>query len=1128
MAKREDISHVLVIGSGPIVIGQACEFDYSGTQACRVLLQEGMRVTLINSNPATIMTDTDFADHTYVEPIQPEYIEKIFEKEAADGHPIDAVLATLGGQTALNAAMELNQLGILDKYGVELIGADIDAIERGEDRQKFKDIVAAVGGESARSRVCYSLDEVHETVAELGLPVVVRPSFTMGGLGSGLAYTMEELDRIAGGGLAASPEANVLIEESILGWKEYELELMRDGNDNVVVICSIENVDALGVHTGDSITVAPALTLTDREYQKLRDLGIAIIRAVGVDTGGCNIQFAVNPTDGRIIVIEMNPRVSRSSALASKATGFPIAKIAAKLAIGYTLDEITNDITGVTPAAFEPTLDYVVTKVPRFAFEKFTGADDTLTTTMKSVGEAMAIGRNYIASLNKALRSLENKRESFWTVDDETIAPGCSTDKAKVLELLERPTDGRIYQVELALRLGATVEEVHAHSKLDPWFITELKALVEFREALAHAPVLTEDLLRHAKFLGLADAQIAALRPEFNGADGIRRLRWRLGIRPVFKTVDTCAAEFEAKTPYHYSAYELDPNAESEVSPQTDKPKVMILGSGPNRIGQGIEFDYSCVHAALELSRVGYETVMVNCNPETVSTDYDTSDRLYFEPLTFEDVMEVYHAECESGTVAGVIVQLGGQTPLGLAEKLTAAGVPVVGTTPEAINLAEDRGEFGGVLERAGLPAPKYGTATSYAEAQAVASSIGYPVLVRPSYVLGGRGMEIVYDDNSLHDYIDRATEITADHPVLVDRFLDNAIEIDVDALCDGTEVYVGGVMEHIEEAGIHSGDSACALPPMTLGPEDLEQVRRSTEALAFGIGVQGLMNVQYALKDDVLYVIEANPRASRTVPFVSKATGVHLAKAAARIMLGATIAELKAEGMLPTTYDGVSLPLDSAIAVKEAVLPFNRFRRADGSLLDTILGPEMKSTGEVMGLASNFGGAYAKAEEGAFGALPTSGTVFVSVANHDKRTLIFPIQQLAELGFTLLATGGTAQMLARNGVECEIVAKASQVRDGKAEESIVDKILAGEVDLILNTPAGSSGARHDGYEIRAAAVSMGVPLITTVQAVTAAVQGIEARASKEVTVLPLQELNHSGVTTPAALSRTREVSDAR
>ena len=1110
MPRREDINHVLVIGSGPIVIGQACEFDYSGTQACRVLKEEGLRVTLINSNPATIMTDPEFADHTYIEPIQPEYIEKIFAKEKAAGHPIDAVLATLGGQTALNAAIQLDRRGILDKYGVELIGADIDAIERGEDRQKFKDIVEKIGGSSARSRVCHNMDEVHETVAELGLPVVVRPSFTMGGLGSGLAFDYEDLDRIAGGGLAASPEANVLIEESILGWKEFELELMRDAKDNVVVVASIENVDALGVHTGDSVTVAPSMTLTDREFQIMRDQGIAILREVGVETGGCNIQFAINPKDGRIITIEMNPRVSRSSALASKATGFPIAKLAAKLAIGYTLDEVRNDITQVTPAAFEPTLDYVIVKAPRFAFEKFPGADDTLTTTMKSVGEAMSIGRNYITGLNKVMRSLETKQAGFWTVPDEDFAGERATDKAAVLEDLKRPTEGRLYDVELAMRLGATVDEIYQASGIDPWFLHELMALVEFRQQLIDAPVLDVDLLRYAKFLGLSDRQIAALRPEFAGEDGVRSLRWSLGIHPVFKTVDTCAGEFEAKTPYHYSSYELDPNAESEVEPQKDKEKVIILGSGPNRIGQGIEFDYSCVHAALELSRVGYETVMVNCNPETVSTDYDTADRLYFEPLTFEDVMEIYRAESESGTVAGVIVQLGGQTPLGLAQRLSDAGVPIVGTTPEAINLAEHRGEFGKVLRDAELPAPAFGTATSFEEAREVAANIGYPVLVRPSYVLGGRGMEIVYDEASLRDYISRATEITDEHPVLVDRFLDSAIEIDVDALCDGEDVYLGGVMEHIEEAGIHSGDSACALPPMTLGEQDIEKVRESTRKLAQGIGVKGLMNVQYALKDDILYVIEANPRASRTAPFVSKATGVQMAKAAARIMLGSSIAELKEEGILPSDRDGGSLPIGHPIAVKEAVLPFNRFRSFEGKVLDSLLSPEMKSTGEVMGLDSDFGTAFAKSQEGAYGELPTKGNVFVSVANRDKRTLILPIQRLASLGFNVLATAGTASMLRRNGVECEVVAKVSDTSgEGENARNVVDYIRDGEIDLVINTPAGSADARTDGYDIRAASVNSGVPCATTVQGTVAAVQGIEALLDHDTTVTPIQEVEH-------------------
>ena len=784
----------------------------------------------------------------------------------------------------------------------------------------------------------------------------------------------------------------MLIEESIYGWKEFELELMRDSRDNVVVVCSIENFDPMGVHTGDSVTVAPAMTLTDREYQKMRDLGIAILREVGVDTGGCNIQFAVDPADGRLIVIEMNPRVSRSSALASKATGFPIAKIAAKLAIGYTLDEIINDITKETPACFEPTLDYVVVKAPRFAFEKFPGADTTLTTTMKSVGEAMSLGRNFIEALGKVMRSLETKRAGFWT------GPDPEGDVHDVLERLRTPTDGRLYDIELALRLGASVEQVAQASGVDPWFVDQIDSLVALRERLLHAPVLDEDLLRRGKHSGLSDGQIAALRPELAGEAGVRTLRERLGIHPVYKTVDTCAAEFEAQTPYHYSSYELDPAAETEVAPQTEKPKVLILGSGPNRIGQGIEFDYSCVHAATTLSQAGFETVMVNCNPETVSTDYDTADRLYFEPLTFEDVLEVYYAEQGSGAggpgVVGVIVQLGGQTPLGLAERLEKAGVPIVGTSPKAIDLAEDRGAFGELLTNAGLPAPRFGMATSFDQARKIAAEIGYPVLVRPSYVLGGRGMEIVYDEETLRGYITRATELTPEHPVLVDRFLEDAIEIDVDALCDGTEVYIGGVMEHIEEAGIHSGDSACALPPVTLGRTDIAAVRRATEAIAHGIGVVGLLNVQYALKDDVLYVLEANPRASRTVPFVSKATAVPLAKACARIMLGATIAQLRAEGMLAAEGDGAQPAANVPIAVKEAVLPFHRFRRADGSNVDSLLGPEMKSTGEVMGIDQNFGSAFAKSQTAAYGSLPASGTVFVSVANRDKRSLVFPVKR--------------------------------------------------------------------------------------------------------------------------------------
>ncbi|MCR6482636.1 carbamoyl-phosphate synthase large subunit [Amycolatopsis sp. OK19-0408] len=1096
MPKRTDIQHVLVIGSGPIVIGQAAEFDYSGTQACRVLRSEGLRVSLVNSNPATIMTDPEFADATYIEPVTPDFVEKVIAAERPD-----AILATLGGQTALNCAVALHERGVLDKYGVELIGADIDAIQRGEDRQKFKDIVRTIGAEVPRSRVCHDMDEVRDTVKDLGLPVVIRPSFTMGGLGSGMAHTPEDLERLASTGLTESPVTEVLIEESVLGWKEYELELMRDKHDNVVVVCSIENVDAMGVHTGDSVTVAPTMTLTDREYQVMRDVGIAVLREVGVDTGGCNIQFAINPADGRMVVIEMNPRVSRSSALASKATGFPIAKIAAKLAIGYTLDEIQNDITGETPAAFEPTLDYVVVKMPRFAFEKFPGADPTLTTTMKSVGEAMSFGRSFPEALGKVMRSIETKATGFWTLPDPEGVTLEST-----LDDLRTPHEGRLYEVERALRLGGTVEQVHEASGIDPWFIDQIALIGEVGAEVRDAPVLNEDLLRRAKRTGLADRQIAALRPELAGEDGVRALRHRLGVRPVFKTVDTCAAEFAAKTPYHYSAYESDPDAQSEVATQSDKPKVLILGSGPNRIGQGIEFDYSCVHAAIALREAGFEAVMVNCNPETVSTDYDTSDRLYFEPLSFEDVLEVVHAEQVSGTVAGVIVQLGGQTPLGLAKKLADAGVPVVGTPPEAINLAEDRGAFGEVLTDAGLPAPRYGTATSFEGAKRIADEIGYPVLVRPSYVLGGRGMEIVYDEETLAGYIRRATEVTPEHPVLVDRFLDDAIEIDVDALFDGEELYLGGVMEHIEEAGIHSGDSSCALPPITLGHTDLQTVRRSTEAIARGVGVRGLLNVQYALKDDVLYVLEANPRASRTVPFVSKATAVPLAKAAALIMTGSTIKDLRTSGVLPAEGDGGQMPADSPVAVKEAVLPFHRFRTPEGHGVDSLLGPEMKSTGEVMGVDVSFGKAFAKSQSGAYGSLPTSGRVFVSVANRDKRSLVFPVKRLADLGFEILATSGTAEVLRRNGVACTVVRKHYE-GSTEAEPNIVDVILNGDVDMVINTPYGNSGPRVDGYEIRTAAVSRDIPCVTTVQGAAAAVHGIEALIRGDIGVKSLQEL---------------------
>jgi carbamoyl-phosphate synthase large subunit len=1081
MPRRTDINSVLVIGSGPIVIGQACEFDYSGTQACRVLREEGLRVSLVNSNPATIMTDPEFSDATYIEPITWEYVEKVIAQERPD-----ALLATLGGQTALNVTVELHERGILDKYGVELIGASIAAIHAGEDRQAFKAVCDAIGADYSRSTLVRTVDEAVEVAGELGYPVVLRPSFTLGGSGSGFAHDETELRSMVANGLSLSPVHEVLVEESVLGWKEFELEVMRDRKDNCVVVCSIENFDPMGVHTGDSITVAPTMTLTDREFQQMRDMAFAVIREVGVETGGSNIQFAVDPATGRQVVIEMNPRVSRSSALASKATGFPIAKIAAKLALGYTLDEIPNDITAETPASFEPSLDYVVVKIPRFAFEKFPGADTTLTTHMKSVGEVMALGRCFTEALQKAVRSLEAKGAEL-----DFASP--AGDKAEWLTHAARPHDRRLQAVVQAMRAGATPVELFDATGIDPWFLDQLVLLQEVAADLVAAAHLDAATLRNAKRHGFSDVQIAAIRGGISD-DDVRRLRHALGVRPVFKTVDTCAAEFEAKTPYHYSSYDEEDEVEA-----SSRPKVLILGSGPNRIGQGVEFDYSCVHACYALHDAGYDTVMVNCNPETVSTDYDTSDRLYFEPLTAEDVLEVVAAEQRSGEVVGVIVQLGGQTPLGLAQRLKDEGVPIVGTSPEAIHLAEDRGAFGQVLATAGLLAPKHGTARSYDEAVAIAREIGYPVLVRPSYVLGGRGMEIVYDDDNLHSYIDRATEVSPDHPVLVDRFLDDAIEVDVDALYDGNELFLAGVMEHIEEAGIHSGDSACALPPITLGRADIARIREATVAIADGVGVRGLLNVQFALTGDVLYVLEANPRASRTVPFVAKATAVPLAKAAARVMLGATIAELRIEGMLPAG-DGADLPFDASICVKEAVLPWNRF-----SGVDTVLGPEMKSTGEVMGIDAGFGTAFAKSQEAAYGALPTKGRVFVSVANRDKRHLIFPAKRLADLGFEVLATVGTAEVLRRNGVPSTVVRKLSDGRGPGGEPTIVDMIVDGGVDLIVNTPFGNSGQRLDGYEIRTAAVMRAIPCLTTVQALGAAVQGIEALRAGEIGVAPLQ-----------------------
>ena len=1080
MPRDNSIKSVLVIGSGPIVIGQACEFDYSGTQACRVLRAEGVRVVLVNSNPATIMTDPEFADATYVEPITPEYLESIIAKERPD-----AILATLGGQTALNAAMKLDELGILAKYQVRLIGADIPAIKRGENREEFRTIVEKVGGESARSVICHKIEECLEAAKELNYPVVVRPSFTMGGLGSGIAFDETELRLIAGAGLQYSPVTEVLLEESIIGWKEYELEVMRDHKDNVVIVCSIENVDPMGVHTGDSITVAPALTLTDVEFQKLRDLAIAIIREVGVATGGCNIQFAVNPRDGRIVVIEMNPRVSRSSALASKATGFPIAKIATKLAIGYSLDEIPNDITEKTPASFEPTLDYIVVKIPRFAFEKFPEADQRLTTTMKSVGEAMAMGRSFPEALQKALRSLEKKGSEFnWDF---------TRSKEDLLESMKIPTEFRLQEVQQGLALGASVADVHVATGIDPWFLAQIQLINQLAEELKSSADLNIEILRRAKRMGFSDRQIGRLR----GIDEneVRALRWRNSIRPVYKTVDTCAGEFEAFTPYHYSSYDLT----SEIKPRT-KPAIIILGSGPNRIGQGIEFDYSCVHACFALSEAGYETIMINCNPETVSTDYDTSDRLYFEPLTLEDVLEVFQAEVSAGPVLGVITQLGGQTPLGLAAGLAKEGVPIIGTSVAAIHKAEDRGEFGQVLKETGLSAPAFGTAFSYIEAKQVANEIGYPVLVRPSFVLGGRGMEIVYDEGSLQGFIEKATEINPEHPVLIDRFLDNAIEIDVDALFDGETVYLAGIMEHIEEAGVHSGDSACVIPPQSISEPMTMEILATTEKLARAIDVRGLLNVQYAISEGKLFVIEANPRASRTVPYVSKATGVSLAKAAALIASGRSIAELRELEILPKAAIGTSY----GIAVKEAVLPWNRFRRSDGKNVDSTLGPEMKSTGEVMGIAPDFGSAFAKSQIAAFGALPKSGSVFISLADKDKTQAVESARALYELGFKLYATAGTKSILANEGIETELVMKHSE-KSGTASRSAVDLIETGEINLVVNTPFGRD-SKKDGWLIRSSAVARGIPCITTIPGLKAAVSGIKALKSAPISTKSLQD----------------------
>ena len=1074
MPRRDDIHKILVIGSGPIVIGQASEFDYSGAQACKVLRQEGYEVVLVNSNPATIMTDPEFADATYVEPLVASHVAEIVAREKPD-----ACLPTLGGQTALNLALELEESGVFEAHDVELIGARPDSIRRAEDRRLFKETMIAAGLEVPRSTFAYSVDDALRAGEEIGYPLVVRPSFTLGGAGGGFVRGAAELAIVAAEGVRLSPIGELLIEESVAGWKEYELEVMRDANDNVVVICSIENLDPMGVHTGDSITVAPAMTLTDVEYQAMRDDAAAVMRAIGVETGGSNVQFAVHPGNGRRVVIEMNPRVSRSSALASKATGFPIAKIAAKLAVGYTLDEIPNDITKKTPASFEPSIDYVVAKIPRWAFEKFPGADRTLGTKMKSVGEAMAIGRTFVEALQKGFRSLE--------VD----LHGLGADGARevplpeIRERLGQATEDRLRLVEQALFQGMPEEDVVEASAIDPWFVHQIARLAEMRRSLAATTVdaLSPHALRAAKRMGFSDLQLGRILR--TSEEDVRRRRIELGIVPTYKTVDTCAAEFEAHTPYYYSTYE----EEDEVAPST-RPKVLILGSGPNRIGQGIEFDYCCVHAAFALSDAGYETIMLNCNPETVSTDYDTSDRLYFEPLTFEDVMNVVERE----RPAGVIVQLGGQTPLKLAGALAAAGVPIWGTSFDAIDRAEDRERFGDLLADLALPHPANGIARSVAEARAVAASIGYPVLVRPSYVLGGRAMEIVYEESSLERYMATAAEVSPRHPVLVDRFLEGAVEVDCDAVFDGHELYVGGVLEHIEEAGVHSGDSACALPPFTLGGDQIGEVIAHTEAIARNLGVRGLINMQFAIKDEQVFILEANPRASRTVPFVAKATGVPLAKVAARVMAGATLAELRAEGLVPSkTVGHEGLP---HVAVKEAVMPFDRFRG-----FDALLGPEMRSTGEVMGIDANFGLAFAKAEIGAGLRLPSKGTVFVSVSNRDKRSVIFPAMRLADLGFQLLATRGTAEVLRRAGVEVAIVDKVSKA----SGNNVVDRIASGDVEMVFNTPFGR-GARSDGYYIRTAAIQAGVPCITTMSGIAAAVQGIEALIKGDVGAVSLQE----------------------
>ena len=1075
MPKRTDLKSIMIIGAGPIVIGQACEFDYSGAQACKALKQEGYRVVLVNSNPATIMTDPGLADATYVEPITPEFLERIIEREKPD-----AILPTMGGQTALNAAMDLEHSGYLKKAGVELIGAKADVIAKAEDRLLFRDAMEKIGLACPKSRLVKTMEEARAAADEIGLPLIVRPSFTLGGIGGGIAYNRVEFEQIVAGGLAASPVHEVLVEESVLGWKEYEMEVVRDGADNCIIICSIENIDPMGVHTGDSITVAPALTLTDKEYQIMRDASIAVLREIGVDTGGSNVQFAVNPENGRMVVIEMNPRVSRSSALASKATGFPIAKVAAKLAVGYRLDELINDITGVTPASFEPTIDYVVTKIPRFTFEKFPGTPALLTTSMKSVGEAMAIGRTFQESLQKGLRSMETGLTGLNPPDlgDET------GDLDAVKALLSQPRPDRLLVIAQALRLGATVAEVNAASHYDPWFLEQIKGIVDAEEEIRKngLPPDAPGMLRLKK-MGFSDARLAELSGK-TLADMMNRRRM-LDVRPVYKRVDTCAAEFPSKTPYMYSAYEGDgvnpPECEAEVSGRT---KIAILGGGPNRIGQGIEFDYCCVHAAYSLKEAGYETIMVNCNPETVSTDYDTSDRLYFEPLTEEDVVELIRKEQTAGDFKGVIVQFGGQTPLKLAAALERAGIPILGTSFDAIDLAEDRERFQVLLHRLNLRQPANGLARSVEEAVEVAEKIGYPLVIRPSYVLGGRAMEIVHDLTALMRYMKTAVKVSGDSPVLLDSYLQDAIEVDVDALADGTDVYVAGVMQHIEEAGIHSGDSACSLPPYSLSEATIAELRRQTVELARGLNVIGLMNIQFAVKGGEIYVLEVNPRASRTVPFVAKATGVPIAKIAARLQAGEKLA----------SFGLKDAPTMNHIAVKEAVFPFARFPG-----VDVILGPEMKSTGEVMGIDSDFGRAYAKSQIGAGSKLPDSGTVFISVKKRDKAAAAQLAGRLAALGFKLIATDGTAHFLRDTGLEVQEVKKVAEGRP-----NIEDAILSGRVQLVINTSEGAK-AIEDSYSIRRSALMNNIPYYTTMTAASAVVRALEAVRGTTLAVAPLQ-----------------------